>query len=1550
VAMSELLKPWLGPGLEDELRNGLIRWQSGGPTASGHDDEHTNFRVESKLKRVVQIIKVIVIAPLQILTNISQWVDFDGRYVTKNPLEALISDGSTYIQATFARSAVEEFERTQRRRLTDGTRGGLIKLLRYDIVVPYIVTKFAVMLNLFITEFKHRDCDGEGTIGNPKSILEKESIQTLIRKIHGFRKTMKKVQGINLQAHAVKNPNGPKGEEEDILDQGFATQIPRNSSHAGNPTTTLQMCEAGRSRGVKRPRNGTEDVRSLQFVLSDGLAEFAEKRQRLDKISNLVQSRSTERSVKGPSPTRKKQGKNTQAGLLELLSTRKDVPNLKEADSGRPRSSGNLIDNLSPPKAVANIVRKVDSHSATGPLPIAARPVLHRPPNLPSNTKQENDIQLRSNAVSPNDLRVSNALDDRGGHRVSSRMELKRSSGERAHASGELPISRVEHIGESLNDCVGGDIVSGNAMRVNENETDLKTVQSNDSDSSKPCEERIEYEGTSSARFARRGGASVLVSSRNIQGERKRIRETNATASRLASSNTGQEKINYEGTASTSMAQSNEISLSATAEKPTSEWEQAEEDPWQASSSNHVQISAETAVAAMDALSSKWVGLEDPWQKEEAKEHWFEKQESLIANRNTWLPSEEPSIRAPTSAVPTSILLSLTDMAKPPPKSLHPEEQVHNGRPEMLPGSVQKKSPPQDSTHEKSSEEEEDDESLASSDWPSSATSVKRANKLPPDSDTESLASLQVDKSKHTMPKQRCADAKERASESHVPLPSASVKSMTKDVTLVDGDVASVASGSPILVSSPITLPENAVRTTAERTSIINVHPEPIGATQKEKSSIRFLAGKSESETCREHEEVEESGRLSNQVAKASLDIRVGLDDENDYSSQSDLELAAPNALPEYAIHKYGKLAHQTPSGSSENQACILQVDRTPYTTGHDSSNGKPSSAELGGSSVIVPGTFNQDKEQNSKAPTSTVYSFDRRDSELSQDKGRTSLATELRGKIIELRPLHPPAVPEAPLAPLAPQVDDTNEVFGPVPKRRKRTKPTSLTLGEDGTFRENLSMLHKRTELAKPVLDGGLPRPEDPSYRLRLERRAFFEKCRAESRTSSPQAQVQGALFQAFREAYPDYKGNEKHFNAMCQQLRTMIGENRIIPKSMWDDFIIRHRKEYREYFLRSNEDGETPMPYEGFYCMEIDEPLYTKRIVTPANLPQGILIKAQSPQSELATARNIENSIISTTASTDTGNGKALDRGIPQLLPTVEVDEEPPKRLPISKRTTSNSPVHRCLTASSKLRRSTTGTTAATETNDGKAEDREFPQLSSNVALNQKPTKEPQISRQKSSDSLVHRHLTKSPMPRRSSTRTTTSRESKDGKEQGQESPQLLLSVAEDTRPPEESPISGRLTSSSLVHRRLTKSPKPRRSTTKLRNTLDNSFHSAREVRKPGVLEASASPVGTGNMDQRYSSSPQSPSTSSRDIELLREVKVPKRTSVPSAISGSAMETPKRRSLPWKQATPSSSVPSSSAARRKLESNVRNVSGSVRLVPPTQELKDLFKSFSCK
>ncbi len=106
----------------------------------------------------------------------------------------------------------------------------------------------------------------------------------------------------------------------------------------------------------------------------------------------------------------------------------------------------------------------------------------------------------------------------------------------------------------------------------------------------------------------------------------------------------------------------------------------------------------------------------------------------------------------------------------------------------------------------------------------------------------------------------------------------------------------------------------------------------------------------------------------------------------------------------------------------------------------------------------------------------------------------------------------------------------------------------------------------------------------------------------------SSPAIPTKGSLYDTFKSTYPHYSGGFEHFSGMCQRINGLVQAELMEHRSLWDDFVIRHRTDYRDYLLNCTDRGEDPIPYESFYKHHIDEPIHRKHVLTPTTLNDAI------------------------------------------------------------------------------------------------------------------------------------------------------------------------------------------------------------------------------------------------------------------------------------------------------------------------------------------------------
>ena len=96
--------------------------------------------------------------------------------------------------------------------------------------------------------------------------------------------------------------------------------------------------------------------------------------------------------------------------------------------------------------------------------------------------------------------------------------------------------------------------------------------------------------------------------------------------------------------------------------------------------------------------------------------------------------------------------------------------------------------------------------------------------------------------------------------------------------------------------------------------------------------------------------------------------------------------------------------------------------------------------------------------------------------------------------------------------------------------------------------------------------------------------------------------------IFSDFQMAYPVYCGDIKHFQGLCRMIKRLNVSHGLLHRSLWDDFVIRHRRDYTLYMVQCLQNGEAVKAYEVYYQEDIEEPSYTLRVLTLQTLEEAL------------------------------------------------------------------------------------------------------------------------------------------------------------------------------------------------------------------------------------------------------------------------------------------------------------------------------------------------------
>lgn len=120
-------------------------------------------------------------------------------------------------------------------------------------------------------------------------------------------------------------------------------------------------------------------------------------------------------------------------------------------------------------------------------------------------------------------------------------------------------------------------------------------------------------------------------------------------------------------------------------------------------------------------------------------------------------------------------------------------------------------------------------------------------------------------------------------------------------------------------------------------------------------------------------------------------------------------------------------------------------------------------------------------------------------------------------------------------------------------------------------------------------------------------------------------------STFSQFRHAYPDYPGNQKSFRSALQLLLRLQSQPREPHPSMWDDFIFRMAKDYKQYLVECIDDDESAIEYQDYYYTRVRRSERTREVVTEdvlLNLTENVrLDRLHVPSSRLRYSRSVSS-----------------------------------------------------------------------------------------------------------------------------------------------------------------------------------------------------------------------------------------------------------------------------------------------------------------------------------
>ncbi|OJD18129.1 hypothetical protein AJ78_01847 [Emergomyces pasteurianus Ep9510] len=159
----EILRPWIVPLVEAAL----CSWV-GQPLP----DE---LALRNPLKLVDDDSNLRVLVRDQKIAQVARWSPASA------PIRGTLSDSVTTISSIFSKDSTERYRNKTRKQVNKNTRGALIKINEFEIVISYVRTH-TPEITLYILDFRVEGCEGSGVFGKPVDITCHSGISSMAQR------------------------------------------------------------------------------------------------------------------------------------------------------------------------------------------------------------------------------------------------------------------------------------------------------------------------------------------------------------------------------------------------------------------------------------------------------------------------------------------------------------------------------------------------------------------------------------------------------------------------------------------------------------------------------------------------------------------------------------------------------------------------------------------------------------------------------------------------------------------------------------------------------------------------------------------------------------------------------------------------------------------------------------------------------------------------------------------------------------------------------------------------------------------------------------------------------------------------------------------------------------------------------------------------------------------------------------------------------------------------------------------------------------------------
>lgn len=1138
VTMASAITPWLWPGIERELRQ-TLEWQGGAPgsTPAGkvpkYEDDFSNLRVQStQLKHRVQILKVKLVSVLWIThAEGLQFLTFE------NPIKVILSDKSISIPATIASEAALAFEKKYWKRITEGTRGCVIQLLQFEIVVTHLGEP-SEQLTLLVQEFKHLGSDGSGTFGEPQPISGKGSLRILLAELTGFRnreaaKRRVGQNGLNTRSSCSEEYVVASDGKNEDGERDFATQKPRWQANHHMPKhhipRPLYPIDELQERREFRRRRADGDL-GQESLLHSQLPELghttnpAVGRQFKDEVAKTTRPVVTSRITGNESPTSKGRGVNITAKLISLL---RDKRGGKSTDHNEP-----TLVNESKELTLSN------GHPAS----------VVAPSGQPERAEIENIIDEAAIAAQ------SMSYDTSGSPQGSGRDETTLTGLKRAHSQcGAREVDRTsaaQNIHGSSPHLGYDQVADDSTINLTAKEK-LLTVE--------------EIEDPWQGMILIRKKDKFIPAAQEKLLNRKDCWLPPERGERAPVSNIPLDILQ---------------SLTESVECPAAS---TDDDPGLPNKRQKIM---------QKGRSDKRLQLSDSGHVSDE-----EGEEEIPFQSSDWPPSP-PVLRKINELPPDS-----SAEAPSPVKLDQPRESQKS----------EKTGSPQDVKSSKSNSRTSSpvQEAFSICQSPRSSTRSlidQEAGCEFPGVNQNLLEPASMDAEKHDQSQDfKHSDVVTIEDEGMKPASSPPVSRYTrKEVNNLDSDAA-VSSQSDLEMTVPNALQNHGrfpygnerqltpLRTYNNPKSTLQVDRTPDTVQyQRTKGKLYPLAMNALPLLKQSSKRNVGEGQSNSRDAEVSIQVMVpGTFSQSDHADRvvADVDESMINQAPDAPMmaKTFGYVSHNSPDiiepkPTTADVSPAVSRKRQVEEINDSSSNVTKRRKHI---KFAAPDVEDDGDDEKPREDPSTRARQLRREF-MNNLRAMTNASAAPPSPLLSDVDLRGPVIPQAKTDAQSDVRQQDKHAVNPGSSTVWQTGPqtpdesTSPTKSSPIKRKKiSTSQVHDHEETDGPAISAGVLAPAVPAQETILER---------------------------FRGAYPEYGGNEKQFVSLCRKIDALAKESRMLHKSLWDDFVIRHQKEYRAHLARCADEAEDPMPYEMFYSAEIDEPQFMRRILSPANLAEAI------------------------------------------------------------------------------------------------------------------------------------------------------------------------------------------------------------------------------------------------------------------------------------------------------------------------------------------------------